>query len=251
MECIMHSYIITHLKKKIMENLDGTVNDKPKGNMLQNINGNDEETLDENVDSNVHSATASPSNNKSNQQSTVSFQNDMQTMDAQKRDVENESQLMQLFEAQLKDIYWAEKALTSAIPKMIEQSSSGELKEALSNHLIDTQNQIFRLENIFLKINKPAEGKKCEAMAGLLKEGEEIMADCEAGPMRDAGIIAAAQKVEHYEIATYGTLIQFAKTLQLAECINYLEESLNEETAADVLLTHVAISAVNSEAAKQ
>ena len=234
-----------------MENLDGTINEKPKGNMLQNANGSDEEVVGESSKSNVQEDSSTQNGLNAEQHSTVGFQNEGKTMGAIPKDEVNESHLMQLFEAQIKDIYWAEKALVNAIPKMITQTTSIQLRDALTNHLTDTQNQIFRLENIFIKLNRPAEGKKCEAMAGLLKEGEELMADCEAGSMRDAGIIAASQKIEHYEIATYGTLIQFAKTLHLDECISYLEESLNEETAADVLLTHIAISAVNNEAAKQ
>lgn len=232
-----------------MENLDGNTNEKPKGNMLQNVNGNDEDAPNEISNSEINQNLNEQSTGHSGHHSTANFHDDMKTMEAKPKAYIKQSQLMQLFEAQLKDIYWAEKALTTVIPKMIEQATSGHLIEALTNHLTETQNQVFRLENIFLKLNKPAEVKKCEAMAGLLKEGEQIMAECEDGAMRDAGIIAAAQKVEHYEIATYGTLIQFAKTLKLDDCINYLEKTLNEETAADVLLTLVAISAVNIETA--
>ena len=243
--------VLIMLKKYIMENLDGTINQKPKGNILQNVKGNEEENDHEISKLNLQKEANTQTKEGTEQHSTVSFENERKTMDAVPENNEIDSHLMQLFEAQLKDIYWAEKALVNAIPKMITQSTSILLIDALTNHLTETQNQIFRLENIFNKLNKPAQAKKCEAMAGLIKEGEEIMADCEAGAMRDAGIIAASQKVEHYEIATYGTLIQYAKTLHLNDCISYLEESLNEETAADVLLTHIAISSVNNEAAKE
>lgn len=160
------------------------------------------------------------------------------------------SQLMQLFEDELKDIYYAEKALVKAIPKMIENATSPELVEALTSHLAETEMQVKRAEQVFASYGKKAEAVKCEAMTGLLKEAEEIMEECEAGSMRDAGIISAAQKVEHYEIATYGTLRQFAETLGLTEAVTLLETTLNEEKAADVKLTEVAVSAVNLEAAE-
>ncbi|MGE5796671.1 MAG: ferritin-like domain-containing protein [Ignavibacteria bacterium] len=159
------------------------------------------------------------------------------------------SQLMKLFEDELKDIYWAEKALTKAIPKMIKNATSTDLIEALENHLSETQNQVTRLEKVFNSIDKKAVAKKCEAMEGLIKEGQEIIEECEEGAMRDAGIILAGQKVEHYEIATYGTLRQFAETLKLQEAVNLLEQTLMEEKAADAQLTEIAVSMVNAEAA--
>src|SRR3954471_1175117 len=117
-----------------------------------------------------------------------------------------ESQLQELFVNELKDIYWAEKALTKAIPKMIKNATSQELIDALENHLKETEQQVSRAEQVFELIGEKAVAKKCEAMDGLIKEAEEIMDDCEEGAMCDAGIISAAQKVEHYEIASYGTL---------------------------------------------
>ena len=231
-----------------MEKLEG--NNKPKGNMLQNANEEDE-VFEGNSNSDSNENLKKSYSEGNGNHSSTNISEDTKTMDSTSNSSTKESQLLQLFESQLKDIYWAEKALVTAIPKIIAQATSPQLIDALANHLTDTQNQIFRLENVFVIINKPAEVKKCEAMAGLLKEGEQIMAECEPGPMRDAGIIAAAQKVEHYEIATYGTLIQFAKTLKLDDCIDYLEQTLNEETAADVLLTHVAISSVNMEASQK
>jgi len=151
----------------------------------------------------------------------------------------------------LKDIYWAEKALTKAIPKMVKKATSTELIDALENHLSETQNQVTRLEKVFNTIDKKAVAKKCEAMEGLIKEGQEIMEECEEGAMCDAGIISAAQKIEHYEIATYGTLCQFAETLELTEAVDLLAETLDEEKAADEKLTEVAVSAVNVKAAEQ
>lgn len=161
------------------------------------------------------------------------------------------SQLMKLFEDSLKDIYWAEKALTKAIPKMIKNATSDELIEALEGHLEETEEHVSRCESVFKSIGKKATAKKCEAMAGLIKEGEEVMEECEEGPMCDAGIISAGQKVEHYEIASYGTLRQFAETLELDEAVELLETTLEEEKAADEKLTEVAVSVVNVEAAEE
>lgn len=158
------------------------------------------------------------------------------------------SQLSKLFEEELKDIYWAEKALTKAIPKMIKNATSEELIEALENHLAETEDQVKRVEQIFELLGKKAAAKKCEAMAGLIKEAEEIMEECEEGAMCDAGIISAGQKVEHYEIASYGTLHQFAETLGLHDVADLLQTTLDEEKLADEKLTEVAISAVNIQA---
>lgn len=157
------------------------------------------------------------------------------------------SQLMKLFEDQLKDIYWAEKALTKAIPKMIKNATSQDLIDALKSHLEETENQILRLEQVFESIDKKASAKKCDAMEGLIKEAEEIMESCDEGPMCDAGIISAGQKVEHYEIATYGTLRQFAQILDLTEAVSLLEATLTEEKAADEHLSEIA-EAINVEA---
>ncbi|HKR02994.1 MAG TPA: ferritin-like domain-containing protein [Bacteroidia bacterium] len=159
------------------------------------------------------------------------------------------SQLMQLFEDELKDIYWAEKALLKAIPKMMKNATSEDLIEALENHLTETEGHVARAEQVFEAIGKKAAAKKCEAMEGLIKEAEEIMQDCEKGAMRDAGIISAGQKVEHYEIASYGTLRQFAETLGLSDAASILAETLEEEKAADVKLTEVAVACINIEAA--
>lgn len=159
------------------------------------------------------------------------------------------SQLMKLFEDSLKDIYWAEKALTKALPKMIKNSTSAELVEALENHLAETEVQITRVEQVFEILEKKPVAKKCEAMEGLIKEGEGIMEECEEGSMMDAGIISAGQKIEHYEIASYGTLRTFAETLGLEDVAALLGETLEEEKAADEKLTEVAVGAVNIHAA--
>jgi ferritin-like metal-binding protein YciE len=161
------------------------------------------------------------------------------------------SQLMKLFVDELKDIYWAEKALTKAIPRMVKQATSPELNEALSAHLEETRKHVIRLENVFEMIEVKAVAKKCEAMDGLIREASEIMESCEKGSMRDAGIISAAQKMEHYEIATYGTLRQFAETLDMTDVEELLATSLEEEKEADLILSAVAMDAINVEAAEE
>lgn len=156
--------------------------------------------------------------------------------------------LREMFEDQLKDIYWAEKALTKALPKMISKSTSQELIDALTEHLEITEDQVTRVEEVFSAIGKKPEAKKCEAMEGLIKEGTEIMESAEEGSALDAGIICAAQKVEHYEIATYGTLVAWAQQLGYQEAADLLEETLNEEKEADITLTEVAESCINEDA---
>lgn len=159
-----------------------------------------------------------------------------------------EKGLRQLFEDELKDIYWAEKALTKAIPKMIKKATSEELIEALENHLEVTKGHVERCEKAFELLGKAASAKKCEAMAGLTKEAEEIMESAEKGMVRDAGIISAAQKVEHYEIASYGTLCAFAKTLGEDQVADLLAKTLSEEKDANDKLTEIAESSINEEA---
>ena len=159
------------------------------------------------------------------------------------------SKLAKLFEEELKDIYWAEKALTKAIPKMVEKATSEELVAALEDHLAETEEQVKRVEQVFSILGKEATAKKCEAMAGLIKEAEQLMEESDEGVMRDAAIISAAQKIEHYEIASYGTLVSFATTLGIDEASEILAEILEEEKTADETLTGVAETAVNIEAA--
>lgn len=161
------------------------------------------------------------------------------------------SQLMKLFENELKDIYWAEQALTKALPKMIRNATSKDLVKALEKHLSETEGHVRRVEQVFDLMGKKAVAKKCEGMEGLVKEAEIIMEGCEKGAMRDAGIISGAQKVEHYEIASYGTICQFAETLGLTNATRLLQQSLNEEKAADDKLTEIAVTAVNLHAAQK
>lgn len=150
----------------------------------------------------------------------------------------------------LKDIYWAEKALTKALPKMAKNATAPELVAAINDHLAVTQTQITRLEQVFEAVGEKAVAKKCDAMDGLLKEGEGIMEETELGAVRDAGIIAASQKVEHYEIATYGTLRVFAQILGEDKAYELLSATLEEEKEADVTLTEIAVASINIEAAE-
>jgi len=161
------------------------------------------------------------------------------------------SGLTELFEDGLKDIYWAEKALMKSIPLMAKNATSPELIDALNHHLIETEEQVSRLEQVFESIGKKATAKKCDAMEGLIEEGKSILEETEPGVVRDAGIISATQKIEHYEIATYGTLRQFAETLSLTDVAALLELTLDEEKDADKKLTDVAVSAINVEAAEE
>jgi len=157
--------------------------------------------------------------------------------------------LRQLFIDSLKDIYWAEKALVKALPKMSKNATTEALVTAIDEHTSVTEAQVQKVERIFELLGKKAVAKKCEAMDGLIKEGEDIMKNSEPGPVRDAGIIAAAQKIEHYEIATYGTLCAFAQTLGEEEAASVLEEILTEEKEADMTLTDAAYNDINFEAA--
>jgi ferritin-like metal-binding protein YciE len=164
----------------------------------------------------------------------------------QQTDDVQESALNELFIDELKDIYWAEKHLTKALPKMAKAATSDELRSAIENHLAETENHVTRLESAFQSIGEKAVGVKCEAMAGLIKEGEEIVAETEKGSItRDAGIISAAQKIEHYEIASYGTLRTLAGVLGYNEAAELLDSTLQEEKTADSLLTQIAEAGIN------
>jgi len=157
--------------------------------------------------------------------------------------------LQELFLESMKDIYWAEKHLLKALPKMAKAATSEELKQSFVEHLEVTKEQITRLEQAFEMLGKKAQGKKCEAMDGLTKEADSIIEDTEKGTMtRDVGLIMAAQKVEHYEIATYGSLAQLAKTLGNNELADLMGQTLAEEKEADQLLTTIAENNINVEA---
>jgi ferritin-like metal-binding protein YciE len=157
-----------------------------------------------------------------------------------------ETMLKELFIEELKDIYWAEKHLLKALPKMKKAATSEELASAFEEHLAVTEEQVVRVEKVFEMLDLPARGKKCEAMDGLVKESQSIIDDTPKGTaVRDAGLIIAAQKVEHYEIAAYGSLVQLAKTMGENEIANLLQQTLDEEKETDQLLTELAVSGIN------
>lgn len=165
---------------------------------------------------------------------------------------EGNSQLEKLFTDSLKDIYWAEKHLTKTLPKMKKKATTDELKSAIEEHLTQTEEHIKRLEQVFEICGKKAQAKKCDAMEGLSKEGDSVVEETEDGSMtRDAGIIMAAQKVEHYEIATYGSLVQFAKTLGMDRAAEILHKTLDEEKQTDEKLTEIAEWHVNQAAQRE
>lgn len=162
------------------------------------------------------------------------------------------SMFHEFFVDELKDIYWAEKHLVTALPKMIKGATTKELKDAITGHLEETKNQVTRLEKVFESIGEKATAKKCDAMAGLLEEGKSILEDTEKDSMvRDAGIILASQKIEHYEIATYGTLVAFARKMGHEEAVHLLEATLAEEKGADDKLTDIALDHINEEALEE
>ena len=165
---------------------------------------------------------------------------------------ENNSMLKELFIEQLRDMYWAEKHLVKALPKMEKSASSEELKTAFSDHLAVTQEHVSRLEQVFEILGENARGKKCEAMEGLVKEAESVIEDTEEGTStRDVALIIAAQKVEHYEIATYGGLATLAKTLGKNQVKDLLGETLEEEKETDELLTQLAENNINQAASQE
>ena len=162
-----------------------------------------------------------------------------------------DSEFHEFFVDGLKDIYWAEKHLAKALPKLKKAATSEELAQAFEKHTEETAEHIARLEQVFELLEEKAVGKKCEAMEGLVKEAESIIEETDKGTMiRDAGLIMAAQKVEHYEIASYGTLRTFAEIMGHTEVVDLLDQTLENEKATDVILTEVAVSSINEPASE-
>jgi ferritin-like metal-binding protein YciE len=153
-----------------------------------------------------------------------------------------------LFHDTLKDIYFAEKKILATLPKMAKAAQSEELKAAFVKHLTETESQIERLEKVFAVIEKKPQGKTCAAIVGITEEGAEIMEEYKGSPALDAGLLAAAQAVEHYEISRYGTMIAWAEELGLEDAVSLLEETLEEEEATDEALTEIAKTAINQQA---
>jgi ferritin-like metal-binding protein YciE len=154
-----------------------------------------------------------------------------------------------LFLHTLKDIYYAEKQILNALPKMAKAATSDELRAAFEKHEGETETQVERLEQIFELLGKPARGKTCDAIMGIIEEGKEVMSEYKGTPAIDAGLIAAAQAVEHYEISRYGTLKSWATKLDMKQAVALLDQTLSEEKKTDETLSSIAETAVNAQAA--
>jgi ferritin-like metal-binding protein YciE len=157
--------------------------------------------------------------------------------------------LEDLFHDTLKDIYFAEKKILTALPKMARAAQSDELRAAFEKHHAETEGQVERLEQVFGLIGKKAQGKTCDAIVGIVEEGQEVMKEYKGSPALDAGLLAGAQAVEHYEISRYGTLKTWADELGLRDAVRLLDATLQEEKKTDAALTAIAESVVNQEAA--
>ena len=153
-----------------------------------------------------------------------------------------------LFLEQVEDLYDAEKRLVKALPKMAEAATSTSLRQAFESHLMETEGHVSRLENIFRILGQDPKSHTCDAMKGLISEGDDVVSDIDPSSLRDAGLIAAANRVEHYEIAGYGSARTFADILGLTEAASLLEQTLQEEKKADQKLTQLAESMINDEA---
>ena len=160
-----------------------------------------------------------------------------------------EKQLQDLFTETLKDIYYAEKQILRALPKMAKAAHSPELREAFQHHHEQTEGQIERLERVFEMVGKASRGKECQAIVGMLEEAKEVMEEFSGSETLDAGLLASAQAVEHYEISRYGTLKNWAQQLGMKDAVPLLEETLKEEKETDALLTRLAVSTINKKAA--
>jgi ferritin-like metal-binding protein YciE len=159
-----------------------------------------------------------------------------------------DNDLHELFLDELKDMYDAEQQITKALPKMAKAADASELRTAFETHLSETENQIQRLEQVFESLGEAPKGKKCKGMQGLLKEGEDMMKELKDTNALDASLVASAQKVEHYEIASYGSLCAWARQMGHDEAADLLQENLDEEKATDGKLTEIAESVANQEA---
>jgi len=160
----------------------------------------------------------------------------------------NDQNLQELFHDTLKDIYFAEKKILSALPKMAKAAQSEDLKAAFEKHETETEEHVVRLEKVFEEIDEPPRGKTCDAIMGIIEEGQEVMKEFKGAPALDAGLLAAAQAVEHYEIARYGTLKTWAAELGHKQAVKLLEQTLSEEKKTDETLTQLAESEVNQHA---
>jgi ferritin-like metal-binding protein YciE len=165
------------------------------------------------------------------------------------RPAKQEKDLNDLFYETAKDIYYAEKQIVRALPKMARAARSDELKRAFQQHLEQTRGHVDRLERVFEMLDKPARGKTCDAILGIIEEGKEIIEEFQGTSALDAGLLAAAQAVEHYEISRYGTLKTWARELGLNEAAALLDSTLQEEKKTDEVLSKIASQSINREAA--
>lgn len=156
-----------------------------------------------------------------------------------------------LFLTFLQDMYYAERQILKALPKMAKATDSDELKQALMHHREETQTHVERLQQVFEQLGKRARAQTCEALNGIVEEGEEVIEEFEQGAVRDAGILANAQAVEHYEMARYGTMIAWAKACGMSDAAKILQETLDEEKKADTLLNQIANKSVNRQATQK
>ena len=159
-----------------------------------------------------------------------------------------EKNLQELFHDTLKDIYFAEKKILTALPKMAKAAQSAELRAAFEKHERETEEHVARLEKVFAEMGKPAQGKTCDAIIGIIEEGQDVMKEFKGKPALDAGLLAAAQAVEHYEIARYGTLKTWARELGFSQSAKLMEATLAEEKKTDETLSELAESGVNQHA---
>ncbi|HLZ89220.1 MAG TPA: ferritin-like domain-containing protein [Puia sp.] len=163
-----------------------------------------------------------------------------------------QSKLREFFIEQLQDIYWAEQKLVKTLPKLANAAHSADLREAFNNHLEETRNHVTRIEQAFRMINEEPDSQECQAIKGIIKEGEDIIDETEdETAQRDVGLIFAGQKAEHYEIATYGGLVQLAKTMGQSDVASLLQQTLMEEKMADQKLTEIAETSSNEAAARE
>src|ERR1700761_9453746 len=159
-----------------------------------------------------------------------------------------EKHLQELFHDTLKDIYFAEKKILSALPKMAKAAQADDLRAAFEKHETETEGHVERLEKVFEELGETARGKTCDAIMGIIEEGQEVMKEYKGMPALDAGLLAAAQAVEHYEMSRYGSLKTWASELGLKQAVGLLEQTLNEEKKTDATLTKIAEGSVNSHA---
>lgn len=227
----------------------GTAASTVSGKSLANSSA---ESASDNDNNNMKKESSSTAKKTGSDQSSDSDKESSTASQSQKpSETEKDGPLFKFFTDSLKDIYFAEKHILEALPKMQKAATTSELQEAFEDHYLQTQKQVSRLEKVFKLIGEEAEGKKCEAIIGIVKEGETCIKDTEEGSMtRDAGLIIAAQKVEHYEIASYGGLAALAETLGLYDASDLLHTTLEEEEQTDLDLTDIAESFINF-AAKQ